>query len=1066
MTQVSGGLESFLFPEAQAAAPAGALHVPLRRAEDGLALDFYLMNLEIDTAGASATLRRKASAKPAYIVVSFGSQAIFENAFLETNGSSNEVPPAGAVKAYIADDSRLAFDVSDRLPLPFTLQSLLNWVDFDPRLVPSADAGKYSNVRPRKPSESETALELPWRVQLSPRSSQTWLHSVAPVTHEGRSELWHTRLGLWANADEDGTRRKIDVGDDPVAIRAVWATDDGFAQWLDNPSQIPTGPAPDGFRATMKPRDRYDIVRLTSDFSIEGNDSMPGAIQATGLMLSSLGASADLQAKWDPEAGGTFQTSLEQWHHVLGLGREHEVKTVQKGYLYPFGHRAAYVTISMRKFVKDAAGKLTAAIRQRQLIVTLEPLKNYGADARMPYGQRGMPFRKLRVLDARHEIKDPTLFIADSSISAFVPTAPNTTAPLPFDFRGTDWDGNSVDMKIPVVFVPVHGTRNHAFMEALRNKYNASAASGVLRSGRIENTPTAMASSKVHGDTTVTLRKLLFTSDEPLANKPYDPLSSPFFPRVISAIAELPRVSALAGNDVAQATFKYYHGYLTGGFDSVDNSGGVFLQVDGNKPELRFNSAQAGALALPNFEVTGYSRDRGPVAGSIVSAAKEIFKPEDIFAAIEARILGGINLKDILESLDTPNPRQAVEITFRDNYTEQDGNRVLESVEAALHWNPKVADGPSKNLVLFEPSDGQDCLTLDAYTVQRLRPSVSNDFTVRGELKNFSINLFGNGASHFISVHFDALRFLSGKDIKPDIDVSIRDITFHGALRFLDDFSKLCSMFGNGSTGQTAAKAGNNVVVAGEKGSGFWVDVTNNGISANLAVSIPSLSLGVFSLSNLSVAARLNIPFNGDPVLLDFAFCSRERPFSLNVGIFGGGGYVGLSASIDGVRSMEFSLEFGVGASLDLGIASGMVEMKGGILFTVRSIEQSDGKTVQQLELTAYLRLHGELSVLGIVTLSLEFYMSLTYAPNPDRLIGEASVTVSIDVAFFNESVTLHVRREIAGGSTASAAAAKALGGSRAKAAIAPASANYTFGETHTQQTWTQYCNAFAPVGA
>ncbi|MET8506318.1 hypothetical protein ABZV60_16900 [Streptomyces sp. NPDC004787] len=1073
VTHVSGGLEGVLFPAAQAAGPEGiTLHVPLRRAEDGLALDFYLVNLELDVSGPAARLTRRDMTKPAFLVVSFGSQALFERAFLETSGSSNEVPPAGAVKAYLADDSRLAFDVTEHLPLPFTVEALLNWVDFSPRLVPNADANILtSDLRPQKPSASQTALELPWRLQLSPSSGQTWIHSAEPVTHGGRSELWHTRLGLWALAGEDGTRRRIDVGDDPVPIRAVWATDPDFGKWLDNPSQIPTGPAPDGFRGTLKPRDRYDIVRLSSDFSLNGNDSVPGTIQASGLMLSSLGASADLEAKWDSEgeSWGNYSASLQQWHHVLGLGREHEVKTVQKGYLYPFGHRAAFVTVSIRKFVKDAAGQVTAVLRQRQLVVTLEPSKNYGGDARIPNAQRAIPFRKLRVLSARHEVKDPSPFLQVGVLTAFVPTAPNSAAPLPFDFRGTDWAGSSVDMKIPVVFVPASGVTNAVFMSQLRAKYNALADLDPLRNGQIEGTPTAMAAAKSPGDTTVVLRSLRFTSDEPLPNKPYDPKSSPFFPRMITATAELPRVSALAGTDLDPITVKYYSGYLSGGFSSQTNPAGVFLALaDGApQPDLRFDGSRAGAVALPNFKVSGYSREFGPVGGSVADAARTVFRPEAVFGAIDARILGGIELKDILESLATPSPGQGVRMTFRDNYIQLGGKRVLESAEAELRWNPKVEAGPG-NLALFEPEDGGNCLALSARAVQRLRPSVSSDFTVRGELKNFSVHLFGKAASsRFISIEFDALRFLSGKDIKPDVDVEIRNITFHGALRFLDEFSKLCSMFGNGPAGpQSASASAANVVVAGEKGSGFWVEVDDRGITAALAVSIPSISLGVFSLSNLAVSASLTIPFNGDPVLLNFSFCSRERPFTLSVGIFGGGGYVGLSASAGGVKSMEFSLEFGIGASLDLGIASGMVEMKGGILFTVRSTQAADGSTSQELELTAYLRLHGELSILGIVTLSLEFYMSLTYAPDPDRLVGEASVTVSIDVAFFSDSVTLHVRKEIAGGATAAQARANSLTGAPSRAAIAPASTAFTFGETHTQQTWNQYCNAFAPVGA
>ena len=47
----------------------------------------------------------------------------------------------------------------------------------------------------RRPGARQTAIELPWRLILSPHSAERWRHAKAPVTSPaGHTELWHSRL--------------------------------------------------------------------------------------------------------------------------------------------------------------------------------------------------------------------------------------------------------------------------------------------------------------------------------------------------------------------------------------------------------------------------------------------------------------------------------------------------------------------------------------------------------------------------------------------------------------------------------------------------------------------------------------------------------------------------------------------------------------------------------------------------------------------------------------------------------------------------------------------------------
>src|SRR5262249_15346599 len=133
-----------------------------------------------------------------------------------------------------AGPSRLAF----RLPagtdtLHYSLESLLDWASLEQSVVPVAAAPDPNQkgvpepppIAPppsiRQPASTETAIEAPWRLFLSPNYSGAWAHAAVPVTLGARTELWHTRLAVRAQrphgfaADETIPRR----------VRAVWSPD-------------------------------------------------------------------------------------------------------------------------------------------------------------------------------------------------------------------------------------------------------------------------------------------------------------------------------------------------------------------------------------------------------------------------------------------------------------------------------------------------------------------------------------------------------------------------------------------------------------------------------------------------------------------------------------------------------------------------------------------------------------------------------------------------------------------------------------------------------------------------
>ena len=184
------------------------------------------------------------------------------------------------------------------------------------------------------------------------------------------------------------------------------------------------------------------------------------------------------------------------------------------------------------------------------------------------------------------------------------------------------------------------------------------------------------------------------------------------------------------------------------------------------------------------------------------------------------------------------------------------------------------------------------------------------------------------------------------------------------------------------------------------------------GIEILLTVALPDITLGVMSLTNMKIDVGLGIPFDGSPVDFRFAFCSREAPFTLTVWVFGGGGFVGLVITVEGVVLLEFSFEFGGGWAIDVVVASGKVEAKAGIYFKLETVEEN-GKQVQKVHLEAYFRLHGSVDVMGLITASITLYLALIYESPPATLVGEASIVIEVEVLVFSGSVEIKVRKNL-----------------------------------------------------
>ncbi|XKM38412.1 hypothetical protein A4U53_005235 (plasmid) [Rhizobium ruizarguesonis] len=238
----------------------------------------------------------------------------------------------------------------------------------------------------------------------------------------------------------------------------------------------------------------------------------------------------------------------------------------------------------------------------------------------------------------------------------------------------------------------------------------------------------------------------------------------------------------------------------------------------------------------------------------------------------------------------------------------------------------------------------------------------------------------------FLELNFEKIEFSVDSAAKMDVDVLLNDIKFVGPLSFVETLRDLIPLDGFSDPP--------------------YLDISTKGIDAGFSVTLPSISIGVMSLSNLGLGAGFTVPFIGQPLSVRFNFCTREQPFCLTVYMFGGGGFFGVTIDPHGVQILEASFEFGASISIDLGVASGGVHVMAGIYFRMEQDAAS---------LTGYFRLGGHVSVLGIITASLELYLELRYEFQSGKCVGKAQLTIEISVFIFSGSVTITCERKFSG---------------------------------------------------
>lgn len=976
-----------------------------------LTLDFY--NIRRQGSGAGPLQVDRVGAGDGFIVAHFPPQSFGERAFYEPSPgftpppdapASDETPSPPPVPSRIAGPSQLVFRVApDLLPFAFNLETILEvltksgqvTLDVIERPGPVPPQGALARFGGGGLRSQFSRIEAPYRVVLSPDIESRWAHAFAPVQEAAKktTELWHTRLSPGAKA------------------AAIWSPD-----YNESNTSPPNTDFP--FRMSLRPKNRHEIVRSTSDPELFA--ARPVDVQQ--MMLTSQGAWLDVHGEWEPPLGGM---DLVEWQHILTGGRDQYARIVEAGYYCPLGHRCVIVTITERKVQRGTSGNVVdqpiAYLRQQKFIFTREFTKTYH--------HRDSPFRTVTFKTEKTPALDlPSLSqILAFGENAFWPRVANKD--FLFHVIATDWEGKVHEFYTPQAFVIkslADVDPGHANINQIIGHVNGLAEGDPRRDRPMRGQKIAYAPFLVRGDTTYETEKIIFGATGGTAS-PY------FLPAMTKARVDVPAVRYLTGS-TAFSNIQYRKDYLaTPGNTVIGNMGEVFADLVGGQTTVQFSSDQTGGMVSPNFSISGLSRGAGPIGGKTDNFGAGTFTPADIFKNI--KLFGGVDIgggidsagKEFagiirkIENLIPAGPDIPKLKTIRT--TETIGGISKEVFQTSYRWDLNAGglvnqwDLPTPGM--FKPeSDGR--FLIEAVTNTPVDGSKGTS-TVHGLIENFAIALMpvAKPATPLVTLRFTKAEFTTLPNAKTDFAIVFKEFEFGGVLAFVNNLLDV-------------------IPLDGFNDPPFLRLTQPPGVEVGFTQGVPTIGVGIFTLQNISFAASFYLPFLSGAALMRFAFCERHQPFTLTVSLFGGGGFFAVEIGLDGVKKIEASLEFGASIALDLGVASGSACIMGGVYY-----QGNPGGFV----VVGYFRAAGSLTVLGFITVSVELYIALGYASKGSgekyagRLWGQASVSVKVKIAFFSVSVSISIEREFAG-------------------------SDPKFIETVSPTQWIEHCNAFADCPA
>jgi hypothetical protein len=193
-----------------------------------------------------------------------------------------------------------------------------------------------------------------------------------------------------------------------------------------------------------------------------------------------------------------------------------------------------------------------------------------------------------------------------------------------------------------------------------------------------------------------------------------------------------------------------------------------------------------------------------------------------------------------------------------------------------------------------------------------------------------------------------------------------------------------------------------------------------SGVAATLDMALPPIQTGAFGVSDLSLHVLFGIAaLPRFEIVSELAVGSRLAPFTLNIWILNGGGYVTQRLSfLPAVKpkplltyTLDISILVGLGIGFSFGVVSGGVWLQVGCGIALTWTTGSGGNTTA---VRVFLLARGCVDVAGLITASITLLFEVIY--DGDRLIGAGTLSIRVKISvFFELSIDEHVEYVFAG---------------------------------------------------
>lgn len=926
----------------------------------------------------------------------------------------------------------------------------------------------------------QTSIEMPAMLRLSPDENAKWCHSrienskpigfniktggpgkIGTVTSVNsnaiRVPLWHTRLGVARSVGRGPSI--MEISDDgltyylrdakgrlgpfqlksPVfpSIRAIDAAD------YDSPKPYPA-------QTTLTPKNRHNLVdSMSMRTANAGTDSAPFITKR--LMLTSLGAF--IKGHWEYPGAVNVQFDVMAWKHEATLGRDQYDFLKEAGFLYPTGHPAESIKITERKFVKED-GEIVARLETKMYITVKKPTVTFNET-----NARALGFESIRSLT---KITPPV----DIPPGGYVRVA-GSSKTYDFPMVGTDIDGNEIHWVQACSFILAS--------EVAKSSFPSIAPSSI--SINMGGQPIAFARSDRPTDGTHFPCQIYRMGAVPNAANVLNGIPN-FHPRMVSADIRIPALERFQdpGAPLAAKSVVFNTDYLASGFQNGTPE--VFFDLEKSFSIGFKDTRKFGGMVNPNTKAGSISRKHGPVpkpSGSNASAKD--FQAEigsDVYASADpnfalpdvAKLLGVVSIWDLLPD-NIPlggngelAPKFVVGKVFAQDEVGKPstGKGDVVGAVAKLAWNPPLNDYKSilKSYTSPKAHLGVDAAYYDVFE-ENGKISKGQAYYIRSGVYGIAVNALGQ-----VEIQIERIEYRAQSGKNSTFRVDIPQIKFMGALTFVQKLQWLL-MRNKGfhfpeKVGDNDAEVTDLLATTEMPYEGLGIepifDLTDSGLTVGFSLAIPTIGVGIVTLMNISVLAEIILPWFGDCLVFRFAFCTRAHPFTCTVMGLGGGGFLGIEVTPNGLRSIEGAIEFGAAVAINFGVASGKVSIMAGFYF---KYDVNAGTT-----LSGYVRICGEVDVLGLISASIELYLALNYNDKTNILSGDATISIKISLFCFHKTVHVSCHKEFAGGSGGPGASLQDVYASNAPGALpAPGDKPMTFTQTMNQSQYEAYCSAF-----